>query len=60
MRPGLVVRPYSADMSFELAAAMPKSKSPSRQTKRFIKAFRERVALRLAEVREESRRPVSE
>jgi len=60
MRPGLVVRPYSADMSFELSAAMPKSKSPSRQTKRFIKAFRERVALRLAEVREESRRPVSE
>ena len=60
MRPGLVVRPYSADMSFELAAAMPKSKSPSRQTKRFIKAFRERVALRLAEVREESRRPISE
>ena len=60
MRPGLVVRPYSADMSFELSAAMPKSKSPSRQTKRFIKAFRERVALRLAEVREESRRPISE
>ncbi|WP_261395812.1 LysR family transcriptional regulator [Salipiger bermudensis] len=60
MRPGLVVRPYSADMSFELSAAMPKSKSPSRQTKRFIKAFRERVALRLAEVRAESRRPVSD
>ncbi len=60
MRPGLVVRPYSADMSFELSAAMPKSKSPSRQTKRFIKAFRDRVALRLAEVRAESRRPVSD
>ncbi|WP_237220236.1 LysR family transcriptional regulator [Salipiger sp. CCB-MM3] len=57
MRPGLVVRPYAAELSFGLSAAMLKTKTPSRQTQRFIKAFRERVALRLAEVRAESQRP---
>ncbi|MEI4472890.1 LysR family transcriptional regulator [Frigidibacter sp. MR17.24] len=51
MRPGMVVRPYDARFSFELAAATPRAKTTSRQTRRFIEAFRQRSALRLAEVR---------
>lgn len=58
LRPGLVIRPYGSDQSFDLCAAMQKTKVPSRQTRRFIEVFRERVELRLAEVREESQRPI--
>jgi hypothetical protein len=38
---------------------MQKTKVPSRQTRRFIEVFRERVALRLEEVRAESQRPIA-
>ncbi|WP_353474717.1 LysR family transcriptional regulator [Salipiger sp. H15] len=58
MRPGLVIRPYGPEIHFDLCAAMSRTKPPSRQTQRFIKAFRERVAIRLAEVRAESLRPL--
>ncbi|MEI4487362.1 LysR substrate-binding domain-containing protein [Frigidibacter sp. MR17.14] len=56
MRPGLVVRPYGANLSFELAAATPRAKTTSRQTKRFIELFRQRAALRIAEVRAATQR----
>ncbi|MBT9386644.1 LysR family transcriptional regulator [Pseudooceanicola sp. CBS1P-1] len=58
LRPGLVIRPYAPALPLELSAAMQKTKTPSRQTQRFIKAFRERVAIRLAEVRAESQRSI--
>ncbi|MFD1750610.1 LysR family transcriptional regulator [Salipiger marinus] len=57
MRPGLVVRPYGPDLRFDLSAALPRTKTPSRQTQRFIKAFRDRVVTRIAEVRAASQRP---
>lgn len=59
MRPGLVVRPFSPPLQFELSAAMQKTKTATRQTERFIAEFRTRVELRLAEVRAESQRPIS-
>ena len=59
LRPGLVIRPYGSEQSFDLCAAMQKTKVPSRQTRRFIEVFRERVALRLEEVRAESQRPIA-
>jgi DNA-binding transcriptional LysR family regulator len=59
LRPGLVIRPYGSEQSFDLCAAMQKTKVPSRQTRRFIEVFRERVALRLEEVRAESLRPIA-
>ncbi|SOC10856.1 DNA-binding transcriptional LysR family regulator [Rhodobacter sp. JA431] len=56
MRPGLVVRPYAPELRFDLLAATPKSRPPSRQTQRFINAFGKRVVERIAEVRLASQR----
>ena len=54
MRPGLIIRPYAPELKFDLSAVTPRTKTPSRQTVRFIKSFRAQVVLRLAEVRAES------
>ncbi|EPX85655.1 LysR family transcriptional regulator [Salipiger mucosus] len=51
LRPGLVVRPYAPELRFSLSAATSRAKATSRQTRRFIDAFAERAALRIAEVR---------
>ncbi|MGO4852329.1 LysR family transcriptional regulator [Phaeovulum sp. W22_SRMD_FR3] len=50
LRPGLVIRPYGPDLTFDLSAALLKSKDPSRQTQRFIADFGRRVSQRLAEM----------
>jgi len=50
MRPGLTIRPYKPELSFELAAVLSRTKQPSRQTKRFIKTFSDLASARLAEI----------
>lgn len=57
LKPGLVVRPYAPELRFALSAAVPRAKTASRQTRRFIAAFTERAALRIAEVRAATHRP---
>ena len=59
LRPGLVVRPYEPDLSFELSAATPRTKAASRQTRRFISAFADRANLRISEVRSATHKPAS-
>ncbi|MCE8469524.1 LysR substrate-binding domain-containing protein, partial [Rhodovulum sulfidophilum] len=59
LRPGLVVRAYEPALSFELTAATSRAKTTSRQTRRLITAFAEKVRAQIAEVRAEARRDPS-
>ncbi|RAP40494.1 transcriptional regulator [Rhodovulum viride] len=59
LRPGLVVRAYAPALSFELSAATSRTKTTSRQTRRLITAFAERVQAQIAEVRAEAERDAS-
>lgn len=47
LRPGLTVRPFQAKLRFNLVVATLKSKTLSRQSRRFIKAFADRVKAQL-------------
>ena len=50
LRPGLTVRPFQSNLRFNLVAATPKTKAPSRQCKRIIRAFADRVKTQLDEM----------
>ncbi len=50
LRPGLAIRPYKPELSFELSAVLSRTKQPSRQTKRYIKAFADCTGTLLAEI----------
>lgn len=50
LRPGVTVRPFESKLRFDLVAATLKTKPTSRQTKRFINAFGERVTAQLEEM----------
>lgn len=50
LRPGLTVRPFQSKLRFNLVAATLKSKTLSRQTRRFIKAFSDQVTTQLDEM----------
>lgn len=48
--PGLTIRPFQSNLRFNLVAATLKTKTLSRQTRRFIKAFSDRVKIQLEEM----------
>ncbi|MNP68681.1 DNA-binding transcriptional regulator LysR [compost metagenome] len=50
LRPGMTVRPFQSKLRFSLVAATLKTKTLSRPTRRFIKAFSDRVRTQLAEM----------
>ncbi|TFF22020.1 LysR family transcriptional regulator [Jiella endophytica] len=51
MRPGLVVVPFEPALTFDLSAALPRGKVPSRQAQHFISAFEVHVGRRLEDLR---------
>lgn len=57
LRPGLTVRPFHLNLRFNLVAATLKTKTPSRQCKRIIKAFSDRVKTQLAEMHAAATQP---
>ncbi|MTH79090.1 LysR family transcriptional regulator [Paracoccus aestuariivivens] len=50
LRPGLTVRPFQSKLLFNLVAVTLKTKTLSRQSRRFIKAFSDRVRTQLDEM----------
>ncbi|MDT1062209.1 LysR family transcriptional regulator [Paracoccus sp. CPCC 101403] len=50
LRPGLTVRPFQSRLRFNLVAATLRTKTLSRQTRRFMKAVSDRVKTQLAEM----------